>query len=85
MEDYILKGHAIKLNQTDSKTTRRITNCIPHHALTNVNKPNKVQIIFDAGAKAKGKSLNEHLLKGPDFFFLNWDSPHARLNSHYEA
>ena len=19
------------------------------------------------------------------FFFLNWDSPHARLNSHYEA
>ena len=21
----------------------------------------------------------------PFFFFFNWDSPHARLNSHYEA
>ena len=20
-----------------------------------------------------------------EFFFFNWDSPHARLNSHYEA
>ena len=67
MEDYISKGHATKLNQTDSETTRRITNNIPHHAVTNINKPNKVRIVFDAGAKARGKSLNEHLLKGLDF------------------
>ena len=67
MEDYISKGHATKLNQTDSETTSRITNYIPHHTVTSVNKPNKVRIVFDDGAKAKGKSLNEHLLKGPDF------------------
>ena len=67
IEDYISKGHATKLNQTDSETTSRITNYIPHHAVTNVNKPNNVRIVFDAGAKAKGKSLNEHLLKGLDF------------------
>ena len=67
MEDYILKGRATKLNETDSKTTSRITNYIPHHAVTKVNKPSKVRIVVDAGAKTKGKSLNEHLLKGPDF------------------
>ena len=67
MEHFISKGHATKLNQTDSKKTSRTTNYIPHHAVTNVNKSNKVQIVFDAGGKGKGKSLNEHLLKGPDF------------------
>ena len=56
MEDYISKCHATKLNQKDSETTSRITNYIPHHAVTNVNKPNKVQIAFDTGAKAKVKS-----------------------------
>ena len=56
------------MNQTDCETASRITNYIPHHAVTNVNKRNKVRIVFDAGAKAKGKSLNEHLLKGLDFF-----------------
>ena len=65
MEDYISKGHAT--NQTDNKKTSEITNCIHHHAVTNVNKPNKVRIVFDTGTKAKEKSLNEHLLKGPDF------------------
>ena len=67
MEDYISKCHATKLNQKDSETTSRITNYIPHHAVTNVNKPNKVQIAFDTVAKAKVKSLNVHFLKGPDF------------------
>ena len=42
MEDYISKGLATKLNQTDSKTTSRISNYIPHHTVTNVNKPNRV-------------------------------------------
>ena len=68
MEDYVSKSSATKLNQTDSETASRITNYIPHHAFTKVNKCNKVRIVFDAGAKAKGKSLNEHLFKGLDFF-----------------
>ena len=67
MEDYILKDHTTKLNQTDNKKTSRITNYIPHHAVANVNKPSKGQILFAAGTKAKGKSLNKHLLKGHDF------------------
>ena len=67
MEDCISKGHATTLNQTDSKTFGRITNYIPYHAVTNANKPNKVRIVFDVGVKAKGKSLNEHLLRGADF------------------
>ena len=71
MEAYISKGHATKLNQTDSETTSRITNYIPHHAVTNANKPNKVWIVFDAGTKAKGKSLNEHLLKVLTFSIIS--------------
>ena len=67
MEDHILKDHTTKLNQTDNKKTSRITNYIPHHAVANVNKPSKGQILFAAGTKAKGKSLNKHLLKGHDF------------------
>ena len=42
MEDYISKSLATKLNQTDSKTTSRISNYIPHHTVTSVNKPNRV-------------------------------------------
>ena len=67
MEDYISKSHTTKLNQTDSKKTNRVTNYIPHHTVFNVNEPNKVRIVFDAGAKTKGKSLNEHLFKGLNF------------------
>ena len=66
MNDYIEKGHASKLSSEQTQTFSPITNYIPHHPVTSVNKPGKIRIVFDAGAKCKGVSLNQNLLKGPD-------------------
>ena len=40
----------------------------------------------------RSRLMNKYLIDKTDeyccffcFFFINWDSPHARLNSHYEA
>ena len=52
MKDYINKGHASKLSLEEL------------HLTQNVNKPGKVRVVFDAGAKST--SLNENLFKGPD-------------------
>ena len=46
------------------KQTPPYTNYIPRHGVKNGNKPGKVRVVFDTGAKST--SLNENLFKGPD-------------------
>ena len=41
-------------------------NYIPHHGVTNVNKPDKVRVVFDAGATYNSTSLSQNHLKGPN-------------------
>jgi hypothetical protein len=41
-------------------------NYIPHHGVYHPKKPNKLRVVFDCSAKYQGKSLNDHLLSGPD-------------------
>ena len=67
MQGYISQGHVSKLSKTKAKATASSRNYLPHHPVKNINKPDKISIVFDAGAKTKNKSLNKHLLKVPHF------------------
>ncbi|XP_068684275.1 uncharacterized protein [Montipora foliosa] len=67
MNDYIAESHAWKLTTEEASLTGSRTWYLPHFAVTNCNKPNKVPIVFDAAAEHKGTSLNKNLLPGPDY------------------
>ena len=58
MKEYIKKGYARKLSDKKANTISPRTNYIPHHSVTNINKPNKLRIVFDAAAKFSNTSLN---------------------------
>ena len=67
MSDYIAKGYARQLSKSEVKSTLLKTNYLPHHRVTNINKLNRLRVVFDAAATYSGTSLNQNLLKGPDF------------------
>ena len=65
------KNHATKIPPEDltseKASTTPIINYIPHHAVLNQYKPDKVRVLYEAAAKYRNCSLNDHLLKGLDF------------------
>ena len=53
---YIKDGHASILSKAEAeKESTKIINYIPHQAVT-VNKPGKIRVAFDAGARYKKTS-----------------------------
>ncbi|XP_060567693.1 uncharacterized protein LOC132726393 [Ruditapes philippinarum] len=66
MNEYIEKGFATELPELEDENYHKRIWYLPHHPVTNVNKPGKVRIVFDCAAKYKGVSLNSQLLQGPD-------------------
>ena len=67
LNQYIKDGHTTKIdiNKRNDNFYNKV-NYNPHHAVTKINKPGKIRIVFHAGAKCQSTSLNENLLKGPD-------------------
>ena len=66
MNDYISKGYARKLDEQGVERNTLHTWYLPHHGVTNPNKPGRVRVVFDAAAVHSNTSLNANLLTGPD-------------------
>ena len=66
IENYVRVGHARKLEDSEVAVVNRKRWLLPHHSVSNPNKPGKIRMVFDAAAEFKGTSLNNELLTGPD-------------------
>ena len=66
MTEYISKGYARKLTPEEAAKESSCTWYLPHHPVTNPNKPGRLRIVFDAVAEFAGTSLNKNLLQDPD-------------------
>ena len=66
MTEYISKGYARKLTPEEAAKESSCTGYLPHHPVTNPNKPGRLRIVFDAAAEFAGTSLNKNLRQGPD-------------------
>lgn len=63
MSRFFEKGYAVEAD--DSVNCERVWS-LSRFGVTNVNKPGKVRLVFDAAAKTSGFSLNDQLDSGPD-------------------
>lgn len=66
INDYVRKGYARRLTETEAAKTGPRTWYLPHFGVVNPHKPEKLRMVFDAAACVDGVSLNSVLLSGPD-------------------
>ena len=67
VNSYLTKGYARKIPPSSLNDCQEPIWYLPHHPVTNVHKPGKVRVVFDCAAKYNGFSLNNALMKGPQF------------------
>ena len=65
IQECVDKRYIRKLSKEETATVSNTTWYIPHHPVTNPNKPGKLRVVFDAAAKFNGTSLNDQLLQVP--------------------
>ena len=65
INDLLRNGHACKVPADRLDRPIGALWYLPHHPVLNTNKPGKVCVVFDCGAKHQGTSLNDQLLQGP--------------------
>ena len=70
IQNYLKNGCATKLNTKPCNKNKEIVNYIPHHEVKTMNKLGKIRFVFHAGVKYNYTSLNENLLKRPDYVNL---------------
>ena len=66
MEDLQAKGYSRTVPKEQLYQNNGKVWYLPHHNEINPKKPEKTRVVFDCAAKFHGKSLNEHVLQGPD-------------------
>ena len=66
IDDLLRKGYAREMTSTEAAALTGREWYLPHFAVTNVNKPGKIRVVFDAACQYRRISLNDHLLAGPD-------------------
>ena len=66
MNRVIEKGYAPRIEQDGPPVKEGRIWYIPHHGVYHPQKPGKIRVVFDCSTKFLGKSLNDHLLQGPD-------------------
>ena len=61
-----LLGYFERRKATLTKQLKPFIIYVPHHAVSNINKPNKIRVLLDAAPEYQNSLLNKHFLKGPD-------------------
>ena len=65
VQEYLDNGYAEKCQEKHGPNGW--TWYIPHHAVLNVHKPEKLRVVFDCAAEYQGISINKAVHQGPDF------------------
>lgn len=63
---YIKNRYARKPSKVEASKVSNRTWYLPHHPVLNVNKSNKIWVLFDPASRFDGMSLNKTLLTGLD-------------------